>query len=415
MLYLPYDRGGLRLPNLQWYYWSAQLAGVTYWFSTQSLPWVEIESTVAKGMGMDMFLYSDQYKNLKKATKNPFVKNTLAVWNDVQRILGEAPNLSSFSPIWGNGDFRPGKNDPGFKQWALKGIRKIGDLFEGDTLMSFTDLKEKFGIPETHFFKYLQIRSYIMTKQKHLITRPLPTELEKAMFCENVSSNQISLFYFKFVNSSKESSESKRVAWGVDLHYDLLDSEWNHICARAQTVSINTRFKLIQYNWIMRTYITPEKLNKFNSDIPDTCFKCRIHKGTLFHCIWECEVIKSFWQKVTTLISTITSKPVPMTPELCVLGLIPVDVSLPSHHIKMIDICLILARRLITFYWKNIEGPSIDHWLKDLSHCIGLERVTYSIKGKLKEYYKIWELFIEFLETNQTLTQEKLDSFHTTN
>lgn len=100
LLYLPYDRGGLCLPNLQWYYWSAQLACATYWFSLQpKLPWVEIESIVAKGIGMDMYLYSNLYKNLKNATKNPFVKNTLIVWNDVQHTLGEVPTLSYFSPI----------------------------------------------------------------------------------------------------------------------------------------------------------------------------------------------------------------------------------------------------------------------------------------------------------------------------
>lgn len=54
--------------------------------------------------------------------------------------------------IWGNKDFKPVKNDLGFKQWALKSIRKIGDLFEGETLMSFKDLNEKFIIPMMHFF-----------------------------------------------------------------------------------------------------------------------------------------------------------------------------------------------------------------------------------------------------------------------
>lgn len=77
------------MANLQWYYCSAQLASLTYWFSTQTLlPWVEIESMVAKDMGMDMFLYSEQFKNLKKATKNLFVRNSLVVWNDVQCTLG---------------------------------------------------------------------------------------------------------------------------------------------------------------------------------------------------------------------------------------------------------------------------------------------------------------------------------------
>ncbi len=33
------------------------------------------------------------------------------------------------------------------------------------------------------------------------------------MFNEELSTNKITLLYCKFVNSSKESSESKRVAW----------------------------------------------------------------------------------------------------------------------------------------------------------------------------------------------------------
>ncbi len=67
---------------------------------------------------------------------------------------------------------------------------------------------------------------------------------------------------------------------------------------------------------------------------------------------------------------------------MCALGLFPVSLSLPGYHTKIIDICLVIAKRLIPFYWKNIEGPSIDHWLKYLAHYIVLERITY--KGKVK-------------------------------
>ncbi len=155
----------------------------------------------------------------------------------------------------------------------------------------------------------------------------------------------------------------------------------------------------------MRTYITPEKLNKFNPNIPDACFKCQTYKGTFFHCVWECDVIRTFWQKVMTLISSIILKPIPVTPEICVLGLVPVGISVSRHQIKMIDICLVLARWSIAFYWKKIEGPKIGHWLKDLSHCIVLEKLTYSTKDKLKDYYKIWDLFIQFLENNKMVIQ----------
>ncbi len=74
-----------------------------------------------------------------------------------------------------------------------------------------------------------------------------------------------------------------------------------------------------------------------------------------------------------TLISSIILKPIPVTPQICVLGLVPVGISVSRHQIKMIDICLVLAIWSIAFYWKKIEGPSIGHWLKDLSHCSVLQ------------------------------------------
>ena len=40
------------------------------------------------------------------------------------------------------------------------------------------------------------------------------------------------------------------------------------------------------YNWLMRTYNTPEKLNRYYSAKPDICIKCEKEKGTFFHCVW---------------------------------------------------------------------------------------------------------------------------------
>lgn len=62
----------------------------------------------------------------------------------------------------------------------------------------------------------------------------------------------------------KDNTESKRQKWIQDLQEDILEDEWGIICAKAQTQTINTRLSLIQYNWVMRTYITPVKLNTFD-------------------------------------------------------------------------------------------------------------------------------------------------------
>lgn len=63
---------------------------------------------------------------------------------------------------------------------------------------------------------------------------------------------------------------------------------------KAQSQTPNSNLKLIQYNWIMRAYITPVRLNKINQNIPDTCIKCSVEKGTHLHCMWSCPKVQEF-------------------------------------------------------------------------------------------------------------------------
>lgn len=48
LLYLPYDRGGLKCPNPLWYYWAAQLRTMMFYFSEENVPlWREMEGEAA--------------------------------------------------------------------------------------------------------------------------------------------------------------------------------------------------------------------------------------------------------------------------------------------------------------------------------------------------------------------------------
>lgn len=213
------------------------------------------------------------------------------------------------------------------------------------------------------------------------------------------SKGKISIIYKKLVNTTTESSNSKRLAWIEDLQTDITEQEWETACYRAQTISINSRLKLIQYNWLMRTYITPEKLNKFNPNIPDTCIKCGKEKGTLYHCIWKCDIIREFWRRTINTISKIMDKEIPLLPEICILGVIPKTMALGSHENKLLNLCLIHTKRLIARHWKSVHCPSLDLWFAELSSCIAVERLTYTIKRKSHIFHKIWDSFLKFLES----------------
>ena len=60
------------------------------------------------------------------------------------------------------------------------------------------------------------------------------------------------MLYKLFVDKSKESSECLLQAWRTDLQDNLTEKEWANACLIAQTQSINTNSKLLQYKWLTR-------------------------------------------------------------------------------------------------------------------------------------------------------------------
>lgn len=77
---------------------------------------------------------------------------------------------------------------------------------------------------------------------------------------------------------------------------DLSNEEWEKACNKAQSQTANAQ--LLQYNWLMRSYMTPVKLKKFNSAKPDVCIKYDTEKVTIFHCLWQCSQRKKLWEEV---------------------------------------------------------------------------------------------------------------------
>ena len=161
LLYLPYERGGLHLPNMRWYYWSAQVHSAMFYFSTESFPaWVNIEQMSIQNLPIKLYLYSADPKTLKRTVGNPFLKNTIDIWHKAHKHIKDTSPISPL-PLWGDAFFGAGRADGGFRIWARRGVQKIEDFYIDGNLLTFEQLCQKYYIPKKHFFKYLQLkRSY---------------------------------------------------------------------------------------------------------------------------------------------------------------------------------------------------------------------------------------------------------------
>ncbi len=190
-------------------------------------------------------------KHWKKKTKNPFLKNVTAIWYRVHQHIGDIPALSRFSPIWGNNDFTPGRGDGGFKLWAIKGVQCVGNLYRNGKLLTFEQICKEHDIPKKHFFKYLQLKHFISSKNKDLMSEPPLTNLENLIITNLAKRGLVSLFYGTLISHEKQSSKDRLEAWKVNIGEDILEEDWEVACLKAQQNAINTRLKLVQYKWLM--------------------------------------------------------------------------------------------------------------------------------------------------------------------
>lgn len=60
--------------------------------------------------------------------------------------------------------------DYGFALWESAGITTLKDLFEGDRMMSFVQLRLIYNLSHTHFLRFLQIKSFIQNPIRHKFT-----------------------------------------------------------------------------------------------------------------------------------------------------------------------------------------------------------------------------------------------------
>ena len=121
----------------------------------------------------------------------------------------------------------------------------------------------------------------------------------------------------------------------------------------------------------MRSYITTVKLYKYNSNIPDMCFKCRENQGTFKHCIRECNKINAFWKEVANKIMTILSIIIPVDSKMILLHLYPTNLKLRSREYEFIDFAILQAKQLIALNWKKTSAPTIGAWINGTVYVNG--------------------------------------------
>ena len=85
-------------------------------------------------------------------------------------------------------------------------------------------------------------------------------------------------------------------------------------------------------------------------------------KGTLLHCLCECQLIQPVWKTVWRFFKNLGVRP-PYDPAIPLLGIYPEEIKIEN------DTCIplfIAALFTIARTWKQPKYPSTDEWIKKL-------------------------------------------------
>lgn len=111
---------------------------------------------------------------------------------------------------------------------------------------------------------------------------------------------------------------------------------------------------MVNCNIIHRRYFHPVRLHSMNPSVSDCCWHCQQEKGSLFHVVWTCPEIKSFWESVIIGVGGIIAHYVVCDPTLCLLSYMDKG-AWPKYNKQIIITGCMTAKRLVATNWKDAD------------------------------------------------------------
>ncbi len=86
------EHGGLSLPNIQYYYWAANIRAMLYWVNSlnNSGPhWLSLENMSCRPASLHALLCSKfpSPEPIFKFSSNPVVKHSFKIWHNLEEVL----------------------------------------------------------------------------------------------------------------------------------------------------------------------------------------------------------------------------------------------------------------------------------------------------------------------------------------
>ena len=391
--------GGLALPNFLHYYWAANIHKVTFWMSSfrdgVGPDWCDMERQACGPVDPAALLCSPLPLSRKWYSNNPVVSNSLRIWSQFRVHFGYKHTISLI-PIARNPNFKPALLDSAFNFWSQKGLKCVANLFHEGVFAPFGYLVKEYGIPNTHFFRYLQIRDFARTRFTFFPSAPPNSPVHNCICLNPLLPGCVSKLYTIIQGIHSPSLNHVKAAWESELQSDISDETWEIAIENIHKSSICVRHGLLQFKVLHRLHLCRSKLARIYPGTDPTCQRCSNAPATLSHMFFSCQAIAPFWSSIFNTMSQMCGQDMSPNPMAAIFGVVPRELPLPSGQSRAVAFALLLARRLLLLKWKDRFPPSHGQWVKDVMAHLKLEKLRCSSRGSCQKYNRIWQPFLDY-------------------
>lgn len=243
-------------------------------------------------------------------------------------------------------------------------------------------LSAKCNLPNSHLFRFFQIRHFVQKQSPHIPHRPPEAEIDQFITLSPNQKRVVSVIFNRISSLNPSITASFKTSWEQDIGVVMSKESWDKILHLVHSASICARHGLLQCKILFKAHYTNAILAKIFPDKNSECNRCHQAPANHLHMFWTCSQLSTFWSDIFKSLSEIFQIPINLDPLTALFGL-PQNPNIPLNIKRAIAFTTLQARRSILLKWKRASPPTHNKWIQEIFSCLKLKKKQYSLKGSL--------------------------------
>jgi hypothetical protein len=395
------SEGGLKMIDVRSMIDALNISWIKQFFTNDSKKWKVIPNIYCQPLLVDELAMCSYKLDYIPKQLPVFYKQCFASLNKCKNFSNENMDDILNQSIWFNKDITAGGKPFFYQTWWDRGIKILGDIFDhkGELLQPDV-LGTKYNLDMSNFLEYFSLRSAIPGYWKMMLRHHGAKLLERyKMPIIIVSGNEKPLNYVSTNNvywrlvhlaATKLETSPKAFLFWEDKGY-MNENTRKKILYIPFIVTSETKIQSLQFKIFHNTYITREKLFKWQKKPNPLCTYCG-QLDTITHHFALCDEITCFWNSLSNWWHT-------MCPDCKQLSECDILLGSPYRKCHFIQFNYIILAAKWYIYRQNLneEPYSFLSFLPELKKKILTLKYIANKKDNYVKFHNTWQKILDNL------------------